>query len=214
LLGRRARWHDSPTAALAACAGKAVIFSNELVDAFPVRRFQKSGKIWQELAVAFEADGCVRESLLPPATLPPSSGFAPQHPPGQWIEVHDSYRRWLTDWLPHWQAGRMLTIDYGACADSLYHRRPLGTVRAYLLQQRFVGPEIYQNVGRQDLSADVNFTDLMNWSQPWCAGQHLQSLGDFLRDAIDPRQPADRALGDASGAGAAFLVLDEQCAGR
>lgn len=203
-LGRRAVWHESPAAALAACGGRAVIFSNELVDAFPVRRFQKTADGWRELAVSFEPDGRVRESLLPPAPLPGSSGFSETHAQGQRIEVHDSYRRWLADWLPHWRAGRMLTIDYGSTAELLYHRRPQGTVRAYLLQQRLDGAAIYQNPGRQDLTADVNFTDLIDWSQPWISGQTIQTFASFLGNQ------ADRALTDEQGAGGAFLVLDQK----
>ncbi|MEI8039053.1 MAG: SAM-dependent methyltransferase [Verrucomicrobiota bacterium] len=212
MLGGRARWHASPAAALAACAGRAVIFSNELVDAFPVRRFQHAPDGWRELAVAIDAAGTVVESLLPPAPLPASSGFSPNHPPGQWIEVHDSYRRWLAQWLPQWRAGRLLTIDYGASASTLYHRQPRGSVRAYLFQQRLEGPAIYQNRGRQDLTADVNFTDLIRWSEPWATARRLQSLADFLRAAIDPANPADQALSDEFGAGGAFQVLDQQCA--
>jgi SAM-dependent MidA family methyltransferase len=205
LFGNRAVWHASPAAALAACDGRAVLFSNELVDAFPVRRFQKTPDGWRELAVSFEPDGKIAESLLPPAPLPDSSGFSENHRPGQWIEVHDSYRHWLTCWLPQWQAGRLLTIDYGATADALYHRRPHGTLRAYLLHQRLEGPAIYQNMGRQDLTADVNFTDLMNWSAPWMGKQDLQTFAAFLGNA------ADDALAAEHGAGGGFLVLDQLC---
>jgi SAM-dependent MidA family methyltransferase len=204
LLDGKARWHESPAAALAACGGKAVIYSNELVDAFPVRRFQKTPDGWRELAVSFEAGGMVRESLLSPAPLPDSSGFSDHHPVGQCIEVHESYRSWLEQWLPLWKCGRMLTIDYGSEAKTLYQRRPLGTVRAYLMQQRLEGPEIYQNIGRQDLTADVNFTDLMNWSQPWAAGQEIRTFAAFLGN--DSNNP----LTDEHGAGGAFLVLDQK----
>lgn len=210
-LGGVAVWHSSPEAALVACSGRAVIFSNELVDAFPVRRFQKTDDGWRELAVAFDVQGKATESLLPSAPLPESSGFADFYPPGQWIEVHDSYRRWLQNWLPHWRAGRMLTIDYGSTADNLYHRRPQGTLRAYLLQQRLVGPDIYQNMGRQDLTADVNFTDLMDWSAPWMAEQKLQSFADFLHGHATP---VDHDLTDEQGAGGAFRVLDQACSER
>jgi SAM-dependent MidA family methyltransferase len=207
-LSGKALWHESPAAALAACGGRAVIFSNELVDAFPVRRFQKAADGWRELAVTFDSEGNAAESLLPPAPLPESSGFSDNHPPGQWIEVHDSYRRWLTGWLPRWKAGRMLTIDYGSTADALYHRRPNGTLRAYLLQQRLEGPAIYQNPGRQDLTADVNFTDLMDWTRPWLAEQEVRTFATFLKNTASP---ADRDLTDESGAGGAFLVLDQKC---
>ncbi len=207
-LGGAAIWHSSPEAALTACGGRAVIFSNELVDAFPVRRFQKSGDGWRELAVEFDTQGNATESLLPSAPLPESTGFSESHPPGQWIEVHDSYRLWLQNWLPHWRAGHMLTIDYGATADDLYHRRPQGTLRAYLLQQRLVGPHVYQNIGRQDLTADVNFTDLMAWSAPWMAEQKLQSFANFLQGHTTS---ADHDLTDNQGAGGAFRVLDQIC---
>lgn len=210
LLGNRAKFHASPAEALAACDGRAVIFSNELVDAFPVRRFQKTADGWREIAVSFETGGMIRESLLPPAPLPESSGFSKDHPEGQCIEVHDSYRRWLADWLPAWQAGRMLTIDYGSAADLLYQRRRRGTVRAYLLQQRLEGPEIYQNIGRQDLTADVNFTDLMNWSKPWVGDTTPVTLTEFLAGSASA---SDQDLTNIHGAGGAFLVLDQKRGG-
>lgn len=202
LLGNRATWHSSMTAALAACRGRAIIFSNELVDAFPVRRFQKTDLGWQELAVEFRGNEFLGESLLPPAPLPPSSGFAMHHPPGQWIEVHDSYRHYLTDWLPSWKFGRMLTIDYGAEAETLYHRRPNGSIRGYFFHQRLEGPAIYSNPGRQDLTADVNFTDLQDWSAPWLTTRNLSPMGDFLGGTD--------AMSDPTGAGAAFLVFEQE----
>ncbi|NJM38096.1 MAG: hypothetical protein HC845_09700 [Akkermansiaceae bacterium] len=85
--------------------------------------------------------------------------------------------------------------------------RPLGSVRGYLLQHRVEGAAIYENVGRQDLTADVNFTDLMNWSRPAMSQQNLTSLRDFLKNYTSP---ADRELTDELGAGSAFLVLEEQ----
>jgi len=206
-LGNKARWHESPADALAECGGKAVIYSNELVDAFPVRRFQNTSEGWREIAVHIAPDGRFAESLLPLSPLPESSGFSPDHPHGQRIEVHESYRRWLAAWLPQWKAGRMLTIDYGSEAPTLYQRRPHGTLRAYHFHQRIVGPDIYQNIGRQDLTADVNFTDLRNWSKPWVADESLQTLAQFFCNTNNP-VPAD-----SLGANEAFLVL-EQCCGH
>ncbi len=206
LLGKRATWHRSMTDALESCGGDAVIFSNELVDAFPVRRFQKTAVGWQELAVYFDDRKRPCESLLSPAPLPDSSSFLESHPPGQWIEVHDSYRRYLTGWMPSWKSGQMLTIDYGAPTETLYQRRPRGTLRAYLLQQRLEGAEIYANPGRQDLTADVNFTDLMRWSQPWTREQRIMDFSGFLRE-FTLLNSTDHDLADPSGAGAAFLVL-------
>ena len=199
LLGHRATWHLTMGQALAACGGNAVIYSNELVDAFPVRRFQKTALGWQELAVRIDALKHAHESLLPPAELPDSTAFLDSHPPGQWVEVHESYHRELAAWMPGWHSGRLLTIDYGSEIQDLYHRRPRGTVRGYLHQQRLEGPAIYANPGRQDLTADVNFTDLRKWSQPWVSGQRLETFGEFLGTSSALREAGD-----------AFLVLDQQ----
>jgi SAM-dependent MidA family methyltransferase len=200
-LGGSARWHDSPSAALAACKGRAVIFSNELVDAFPVKLFEKRSDGWREIAVLPDRT----EFFLPPAPLPPSSIFAGDHPLGQRVEVHDSYRLWLADWMPLWNAGRMLTIDYGRPADTLYQRRPRGTLRAYLFHQQLEGQAIYQNPGRQDITADVNFSDLVDWSKPWAEVVKLQTMAEFIGSL------ADHALYDLQGAGGAFMVLDQKC---
>ena len=206
VLGQRASWHLDVSSVLKACGGRAVIFSNELVDAFPVRRFQKTDEGWRELAVRFDENRRVHESLLAPAPLPESSGFLESHPTGQLIEVHDSYRHYLRSWLPAWTAGRMLTIDYGATAEELYHRRPRGTVRAYLHHQRLEGPAIYENPGMQDLTADVNFTDLQNWSSSWVGVQRLVTLGGFLASFTGAGKGP---LLDPQGAGGAFFVLEQ-----
>jgi SAM-dependent MidA family methyltransferase len=205
LLGNRATWHRTMAEALAVCTGRAVIYSNELVDAFPVRRYQKTELGWQEMAIHFTPEREPQELHLPPAPLPASSNFLASHPLGQCIEVHDSYRRYLADWLPHWQAGRLLTIDYGGTADRLYHRRPNGTLRAYLLQQRLEGLAIYANPGRQDLTADVNFTDLQDWSRPWVSHQQLITFGKFL----ETHHATDSSITQPNGAGDAFLALEQ-----
>ncbi len=206
LLGSRAAWHRSMRDALTICNAQAVIFSNELVDAFPVRRFQKTQEAWQELAVDLSQAAHIREILLPPTQLPDSTCFLDSHPIGQWVEVHDSYRSYLHDWLPLWKSGRMLTIDYGSTSQQLYHRRPHGSIRAYLLHQRLEGSDIYQNMGRQDLTADVNFTDLMLWSQPYISQQNLTSFEDFLTTYARQIEPS---FLQESGIGTAFQVLEQ-----
>jgi len=206
-LGGRAEWHRTPAEALAACGGNAVIFSNELVDAFPVRRFQKTHEGWYEVGVQMNP---LEEVLLDPGPLPSSTSFAIPHPVNQRIEVHESYQQWLAEWLPLWKSGRMLTIDYGSTADRIYHRRPNGTLRSYLFQQRSEGLSIYDHPGRQDITADVNFTDLIEWSGNWAASNELKSFGEFIGPYLDPKNPADRYLADEEGPGAAFLVLDQR----
>jgi SAM-dependent MidA family methyltransferase len=209
LLGRRVRHHPDLPAALAACDGRAVIYSNELVDAFPVRCFRRSPAGWQELFIRWQAPDLPTEIWQTAEDLPPSSIWQIDHPPGQRVEVHQSYHEWLAGWMPSWRAGKFLTIDYGAPANTLHHRRPAGSLRAYLFHQRLEGAAIYQNPGRQDLTADVNFTDLIEWARPWAHSHRLVPFADFLSPHATPRTAADHAMRDESGAGAAFLVLEQ-----
>jgi SAM-dependent MidA family methyltransferase len=202
-LGAKVRHHTSIHSALKACSGEAIVFSNELVDAFAVRVFEKAGGQWCELALDHSAGRTV-ETLLPPANLPPSSAFSRNFPEGQRVEIHDSYRMWLESWLPDWTRGAMLTIDYGDRVERLYHRRPKGTLRAYFLHQKSEGPEIYLNPGLRDITADVNFTDLAEWSQPWLESADPLSLEAFIRRfAAD----ADQAILAASSH---FTVLSQR----
>ena len=204
LLGSRVRWHASIHEALDACDGRVCIYSNEFVDAFPVRRFRREAEGWSELFLS------PAEEWVPCEILPRSSVFQVPFPPGQVVEVTEAYDAWLETWLPNWKAGRMLTIDYGSKVDELYRRRPGGSLRAYLFQQRLEGSAAYGNPGRQDLTADVNFTDLQDWSLPWLETLSLRSQADFLRAHANLSCPADAQAIDPDGAGAAFMVLDQQ----
>lgn len=204
VLGKRVQWHESIAAAMDACRWRACIYSNEFVDAFPVRRFRREADGWSELFLA------PAEEWKPCRDTPESSVFRAPYPLGQIVEVAAAYQTWLESWLPTWQSGRMLTLDYGAEVPDLYHRRPRGSVRAYLVQQRIEGAAIYANPGRQDLTADVNFTDLQEWCSPWLESAAPVTQRDFLLPHADPSRPADAHAVDPDGAGAAFLVLDQQ----
>jgi SAM-dependent MidA family methyltransferase len=184
LFGNRVTHHTSILDALRSCSGKAVIYSNELVDAFPVRVFRKAPEAWQELAL----DGSMNEVLLPPAELPPSSVFSIDFKHSQTVEVHDAYRIWLESWLPFWKRGEMLTIDYGDTVENLYQRRPQGTLRAYLLHQCLNGSAVFDNPGLQDLTADVNFTDITKWASPWLESSPTTSFADFIRHFTNPSE--------------------------
>ena len=75
----------------------------------------------------------------------------------------------------------MLTIDYGDTAENLYHRQPKGSLRAYFLHQRFAGNEIYANPGMQDITADVNFTDLEHWTSGELSSDEPVDFSKFIR---------------------------------
>ena len=111
----------------------------------------------------------------------------------------------------------MLTVDYGEQPPALYWRRPRGTLRAYWRHHRFAGLEAYQRFGRQDLTADVNFTDLQRWGAALGLGTaSYTNQADFLHrwlpSGVLERTESDPALAflaHPDGAGGAFKVLEQ-----
>lgn len=221
----RVRWFKSMSEALHSCGGRALLFHNELVDAFAVRVLQWNEGLarWDELWLRNES-GTWREEWKP---SPPDEAAAHDHvalSPSQWctvplrdrqrIELHADYCQWLRNWAPEWRAGAMLTVDYGAAFPQLYHRRPHGTVRAYFHHQRLTGEEVYARMGRQDITADVNFTDLAAWGESlgW-ETVHLTTQHKFLQSHVKrsgacvAQDAAAAFLADDHGAGSAFKVL-------
>ncbi len=108
----------------------------------------------------------------------------------------------------------MLTLDYGAEFPALYHRKSKGTLRAYQAHQRFSGPEIYEFMGRRDITADVNFSDLRRWGEAlgWQADP-LETQREFLQKRLPnfehraSKDPALAFLSEEHGAGGEFKVL-------
>lgn len=210
-LGSSVSWHDDLKSALADCGGRAFIYHNELLDAFPVRLCEWQEETWQEVMVDIGPTG-VRESLGELNLPTPGCFSALMVKPKQArqrVELHESVRDWLLDWSPAWKSGSMLTVDYGDTFPALYHRRPHGTLRAYLLHQRLEGAALYDNIGRQDITADINFTDYRAWAlslgwQEWAYGTQT----DFILKRL-PK--ADGRLLETDGAGTAFKHVIHRC---
>jgi SAM-dependent MidA family methyltransferase len=201
-LGRAARWFEQPAAALSACGGAALVFANELADAFPPDVLEWRAGAWHEVCLEIAPAGQVREALRPATDPPHWSGTDPaawpggRPPEGQRVEVLASFRDWLAGWLPGLRRGEVLWIDYGDHFPALYHRRPRGTLRAYHRHQRHEGLDVFRRLGRQDITCDVNFTDLGHWGE--AAGLVTLddcTLGEFLarHGAASPGDPAATA---------------------
>jgi SAM-dependent MidA family methyltransferase len=149
-----------------------------------------------------DSDGAeaLHQALSAAAWLPPE---------GQRIERQPSIRRWLQHWVPHWRTGGMLSLDYGDLAPHLWQQHPRSSLRGYLMQQRLEGAAVYGNMGRQDITLDVNFTDYSDWLARLGVRQTgYQTQAQFFAD-LDVAAVTEREqqLLNPEGAGAAFKVL-------
>ena len=209
------RWVDSVAEALEHAGGEAVIYSNELVDAFPVVLAEWREGAWQEVWLELTAEGRLVETLRPlsPEISSISLREAWSRPEGQRVEIPWSFHEWLADWSPAARNVRMLTIDYGGQFPEMHLRRPGGTLRAFLRHERKQGTAIYENMGSQDLTADVCFDDLIHWGRELGLETALnQTQGEFLQRYGKPKSGSrdEEYLIREDGAGGAFRVLGQE----
>ena len=205
--GNFVRVYPGIEAALRHAGGCAFIFSNELPDAFPARQFRYSGGEWKELGLSVQ-QGRLVETARPCPQLPESSALTRWAQEGQVIEVQESYHRWYSAWQPLWKCGVHVTIDYGERCDTLYYRRPAGSLRGYKAHMLLSKEELLPLAGHCDITADVNFTDLQTLAER-NLGDIVQLITqrDYLLPLADAANPADCHLIATPGAGDHFSVL-------
>jgi SAM-dependent MidA family methyltransferase len=129
---------------------KAVVFSNELFDAQPLRRFVVRDGVWREGGVVLDPEGTLAETDGPICREP----WLP-HPPAEGYRL-DAPRaavgllRSLAQ--PSW-SGLFLAADYGKTWPELATETPQGTLRAYHRHRQ--EPDLYARPGEQDLTGHV-----------------------------------------------------------
>jgi len=132
-LGGRAAWHATMEDALAACEGRALVYASELLDALPVRVLRRLGGGWEELWISSNGAECREEWRPASSEGAESSGafsaFSRSWPEGQRVEIAPAVRDWFHSWKSFFVRGALLILDYGDSVDSLYERRPRGTLR-------------------------------------------------------------------------------------
>jgi SAM-dependent MidA family methyltransferase len=156
------RWHDK----LPALDSFTIIFSNELLDAFPVHRlgWNAAAKKWFEWSVQTDGDNFSWTRLAgeaPSAIHYPPSSLAEILPADYTIEICPSAEAWWAHAAKSLIAGKLVTIDYGLTTDEFFApARVNGTLRAYHRHQ--ASADLLANIGEQDLTAHVNFSALQS----------------------------------------------------
>ncbi len=157
-----------------------VIFSNELLDAMPVRRlgWDAASKRWYEFGVALNGDALVWTRL--PDKIDWDAGVPKELlaalPDGFTTEICPRATDWWERAAGGLSQGWLLAFDYGLERMQFFTpERREGTLRSYS-QHRMVG-DVLASPGQQDITAQVN------WSAVREAGERAG-----LRTVADDRQ--------------------------
>lgn len=170
-----------------------VIFSNELLDAFPVERvrWDASNRIWRRWGVSAK-DGNLHWCILPEpfSSLATSLGgeFSEEifeHlPDGFTTEISDAASHWWRQAAARLAVGYLFTIDYGLAAQEFFAPcRRQGMLRAYSRHRQTLN--LLENPGQQDLTSHVNYTALLEVGE----SERLETVGiqtqeKFLTDIL------------------------------
>lgn len=142
-----------------------LILTNELLDALPVHLVVMEDSL-MEIYVTLDGEKFVEQPG------PPSSAslekyfeeFGIRLPAGYRTEVNLRMRQWLSEAASALREGFLLTVDYGYPARELYAPdRDRGTMMCY--HEHEVNEEPLERVGRQDITAHVNFSALKRWGE-------------------------------------------------
>ena len=214
----RVQWHASlitpPPLARSSVTSHAsrvtgIIFSNELLDSFPLHRFGWDAKRreWFEWGVAQERNQFVWTripNVSAICNLQSAIGDLPREllaalPDGFTTEICPAAENWWREAAGALKHCRLLTLDYGLNAEEVFApHRANGTLRAY--HRHCLSGDVLANPGEQDLTAHVNFTALQRAGE--AAGLETESLltqSQFLTRIAQGRWKAEADLGIWTG---------------
>lgn len=191
-LPRPALWINSPAELPAGWGG--LMYCNELLDAFPVKRFLYHNNTWLELGIVFR-DGAFHEEPIadaPTQALQEALSRPPMPTQGQIREWRPAVAGWLRDIFSGCADGSLLLFDYGPAAG------PVGDTTRAFHTHRQITPW-HARPGECDITADVDFEHLANLATSMHLHPRIQTQGAFLSAifaGVD-RENLPAALGSA-----------------
>jgi SAM-dependent MidA family methyltransferase len=177
------------------------LYSNELIDSFPVHLVEMTGAGLREVYVSAQGDD-LGESLAEPST-PELEGYLQRLGitlcEGQRAEINLAARSWLKAVARAVTRGFVLTIDYGYHAAELYAPlRKNGTLLCY--HRHTIEENPYIRLGLQDMTSHVDFTTLvidgedLGLSKVWFGEQYRFLMGAGMLEelmALEARAASD-----------------------
>jgi SAM-dependent MidA family methyltransferase len=138
-----------------------IVFSNELIDAFPVHRIGlREGNFFEFHVGAGGNDEFewVDGPISSPRLLEYLKRFRIQPVEGQILEVNLAMEDWYRQLAQRTKRVYLITVDYGSEAEELYRSpmRMMGTLRAFKRHQ--IGDSVLRSPGEQDITSTIDWT--------------------------------------------------------
>ncbi|MBI5847847.1 MAG: SAM-dependent methyltransferase [Nitrospirae bacterium] len=178
------------------------IFSNELLDAFPVHLLRMEGRLKE---VYLSHDGTSFHEQTGELSTDDidnyfsDTGIAIET--GYTTEVNLRIRGWLQDISAVLEKGFVFTIDYGHPAEEYYSDdRNRGTLLCY--HNHEVSEDPYIHIGDQDMTSHVNFSSVRRWGEE--AG--LKPLGYCSQGAFFLAMGIDQEIAKLAETSADYLI--------
>ena len=165
-----------------ALSGACIVFSNELFDAQPFRRFIFRDNAWRELGVALRENTLAEIELpltAPPAELPASA------PDGYILDAPLAAAALAREIAAQPWQGLFVAFDYGKTWPELIENTPAGTARVYHRHRQ--SNDLLAQPGEQDLTCHICW----DWIESALRENDFQNLAlesqesFFIRHAID-----------------------------
>jgi SAM-dependent MidA family methyltransferase len=142
-------------------AGAGIVFSNELVDAFPVHRIAMRAGRLREICVGVDPDNFVWVECDPDQAAQDYCRRAGlQLAEGQTAEVNLDAENFLARAAAALAGGFVITVDYGAGRDELLNapHRQGGTLRAF--RRHELVDDVLASPGEQDLTTTIDWSQI------------------------------------------------------
>ncbi len=133
-----------------AIEGRSIVFSNELLDAQPFRRFRFRAGAWRELGVSFAGGSLAEVEIAGTAAAP---RFPQDAPEGYVIDAPIQAAALAGAVADQPWSGLFLAFDYGKPWEEIAFACPEGTARAY--SRHVQSNDLLAHPGEQDLTCHV-----------------------------------------------------------
>ena len=135
-----------------------IIIGNEFLDALPFNIYEKKGKLFEKI-VTIDSNERLHFKSIPCNNLGLKNKV--DYLKHDFIFEYVDYSNYLKEILKNFAKGFVFFIDYGHAQSEYFNfNRSDGSFRFFHQQKLVDSP--FDNIGNQDITADVNFSDLYN----------------------------------------------------